>query len=483
MRYALILFLFISTVTFAEGSTNKSPVPCELDLIDADRLVDEIFGDQIKEARDEPSKSMLAIKLLSTAANTRDQFEKYALLERAQILALEANDLQTCFRTVEAIANLFQIDKIETWDDLLVDLMKRPVDKTTIYKLAKIDVQASDDPAKRADAADAWFLYSKSLKGPLAQVAKDRAMLHYQAAMSNLVGLKKIKAQKRLEACRATGSIPKIPRNAGHKTDIAQTKIRKTSKPTTPSRITPSRAKRTVNLDCTKGLSIIEAKKAQRNAAKACHITVEVRNKIGMRFRLIPPGIFIMGSLESETNRDVSEKQHVVTVSQPFYMSMAEVTQLQYWQVVGKTPSHFKGKENHPVEMVNWHAAKEFCKKLSELDKDHTYQLPTMAQWEYACRAGTLGPTYGPMNRIAWCQENGHKQTQMVGQLAPNAWGLYDCLGNVWEQCSDSNGQILGGSWKDNIPSGHLRAARRLKCSPNDARNNIGFRVILTLEP
>ena len=125
----------------------------------------------------------------------------------------------------------------------------------------------------------------------------------------------------------------------------------------------------------------------------------EITNSIGMKLVLIPRGTFMMGSLESEQGRKQDETQHEVTISKDYYLGVHEVTQAQYEKVIGKNPSHFQGaivgNENAdlPVENVSWHDAVEFCKKLSELPEEkkagRVYRLPTEAQWEYACRAGS----------------------------------------------------------------------------------------------
>ena len=133
--------------------------------------------------------------------------------------------------------------------------------------------------------------------------------------------------------------------------------------------------------------------------------------------------------------------------------------------------------------MVTWDDSKKFCEKLSELDGKRTYSIPTEEQWEYACRAGTIGPTYGPLDRIAWYHNNSNRQSQPVGQLAPNAWGLYDGIGNVWEWCGDSNDLTIrcrGGSWGD-CKGIALRAAFRRNWQ--ERHNAVGFRVLFVPEP
>ncbi|MFM9065023.1 MAG: formylglycine-generating enzyme family protein, partial [Pirellula sp.] len=174
----------------------------------------------------------------------------------------------------------------------------------------------------------------------------------------------------------------------------------------------------------------------------------EITNSIGMKLVLIPKGTFKMGSPESEEGSNGDETQHEVTISKDYYLGVYEVTQAQYEKVMGANPSYFQGEEiegsssNHPVELVSWEDAVEFCKKLSDLPEEkaagRVYHLPTEAQWEYACRAGSksrysFGESSKSLGDYAWFYGNSKGQTHPVGEKKANAWGLYDMHGNVWE--------------------------------------------------
>ncbi len=160
-----------------------------------------------------------------------------------------------------------------------------------------------------------------------------------------------------------------------------------------------------------------------------------------MKLRLIPAGEFTMGSPGTESDRRADETQHRVTLTKPFYLGVTEVTQEQYQKVMGSNPSGFKGPQN-PVEQVSWNDAVAFCRKLSELPSEksggYVYRLPTEAEWEYACRAGTtttysFGDSESELGAYAWYIDNSGRTTHPVGGKRPNACGLYGMHGNVFE--------------------------------------------------
>jgi formylglycine-generating enzyme required for sulfatase activity len=200
------------------------------------------------------------------------------------------------------------------------------------------------------------------------------------------------------------------------------------------------------------------------------HSTI-LPNKVSLDLVWIPSGVFTMGSPASESGSEKWEHpQTIVTISKGFWMGKTPVTQGQYQALMGTNPSHFlKAGVDAPVEQVSWDDAMAFCQKLTKqersagyLPQQYEFTLPTEAQWEYACRAGSTGPRYSDdISSIAW-YGNPADSTHPVGQKQPNALGLYDMLGNVLEWCSDWFGDYPGGRLVDPAgpASGFYRVTR-----------------------
>ncbi len=247
------------------------------------------------------------------------------------------------------------------------------------------------------------------------------------------------------------------------------------------------------------------AKGHQKAWADHLGVPVESTNSIGMKFVVIPPGEFTMGSPESEVGRYGEEIQHSVTLTAPFSIGVHEVTQSQYQQAAGSNPSKYKGADN-PVETVSWNDAVVFCEKLSALPAEReagrVYRLPNEAEWEYACRAGTktaycFGDDKSQLGEYAWFVENREGITHAVGMKLANPWGIYDMHGNVWEWCSDLYGPYVreaasnpqgattgltrvfrGGCW--DYAASHCRAADRHASNSTSSGSRLGFRVALS---
>ena len=231
----------------------------------------------------------------------------------------------------------------------------------------------------------------------------------------------------------------------------------------------------------------------------------EFTNSIGMKFVLVEPGEFMMGSNEANNEKP----PHLVEITQPFYLGVYPVTQAEYQAVMGTNPSHFKGNARLPVEQVSWDDAVVCAQKLSQLSAEQahglTYRLPSEAEWEYACGAGSTGKwCFGNneslLGEYAWFDKNSEKRSHPVGEKKPNAWGLHDMHGNVWEWCQDyydanaykkhsditqhphvvesgSSRVLRGGSW--DIHAANCRSAFRVS-GPPFRFNFMGFRLALS---
>jgi formylglycine-generating enzyme required for sulfatase activity len=250
-------------------------------------------------------------------------------------------------------------------------------------------------------------------------------------------------------------------------------------------------------------------------------------NGLGLKLALVPAGKFVMGSPATEAEREPEELPHEVVITRPFYLGVYEVTQEQYQTVTGKNPSFFNqtrgGGADHPVEQVRWAEAVEFCQRLSERPEEkkagRAYRLPTEAEWEYACRAGTSSAFhFGDALSSKQANFNGNdpyggaakgpyiQKTARVGSYPPNAWGLHDMHGNVWEWCADwydpdyykhspkpdpkgptqgvlSTGfradffrVVRGGCWLDEARG--CRSAYRFRFQPSEPYRWVGFRVV-----
>ena len=262
-----------------------------------------------------------------------------------------------------------------------------------------------------------------------------------------------------------------------------------------------------------------------------------ITNSIGMEFVEIPAGTFWMGSENGTPNcpsddpfttrneyqdcidRYNSQKypedqmpRHQVNISKKFYIGKYEVTQEQWYKVMGTNPAHFKTEEvggdsrRHPVETVSWDDVQDFIRRLNSMEGTSVYRLPTEAEWEYAARAGSTGDycfgnNAGLLGEYAWYTENSNNKTHPVGQKKPNAWGLYDVHGNVWEWCEDfyhdtykgapndgsawvTGGKyriLRGGSWGG--LQGVARAVYRFNNYPGYRNDFIGFRVVGVVRP
>jgi formylglycine-generating enzyme required for sulfatase activity len=247
-----------------------------------------------------------------------------------------------------------------------------------------------------------------------------------------------------------------------------------------PAKTTPSTAPANANKS-----------KPDESAKPAFHPT-----NPGIELVKIPPGSFMMGS----TNWPNEKPVHQVTINYSFYMGKYEVTQTQWQAVMGDNPSHFTECGNCPVDSVSWNKAQEFILRLNQISDGYSYRLPTEAEWEYACHAGTTGNyTTDLLKEMAWYDENSGGKTHAVGAKMLNAWGLADIYGNVYEWCqdwyhetyygapADGSAWLNGGEQKNRVmrgsglytPGSNMSSTNRGQYSLTDSvYHDIGFRVV-----
>ncbi len=231
-------------------------------------------------------------------------------------------------------------------------------------------------------------------------------------------------------------------------------------------------------------------------------LTVDLAEGVTMTFVKIPAGTFIMGTPVTELERNLDEDpQHEVMISKPYYLGLYEVTQKQWTALIDNNPSQYPG-DNRPVEEVSWEDSQTFAQKMNELGQGR-FRLPTEAEWEHACRAGTTTAFYwgedtdrSQIADYAWYEDNSGKQTHDVGLKKPNPWGLFDMSGNVYEWCRDWHEKPYstryttdprgpktgkkrirrGGNWTVN--AGSCRSGNRFDASPDLRSPGTGLRLL-----
>lgn len=237
----------------------------------------------------------------------------------------------------------------------------------------------------------------------------------------------------------------------------------------------------------------------------ACGPAPVIENSIGMKFVHIPAGSFQMGSDEGEADE---QPRHSVQITQPFHLGMYEVTQRQWERVMGTSlTDHYNNMDqnlplnevspDHPMYFVSWEDTQTFIEKINTLEGKSIYRLPTEAEWEYAARAGSVDEPETQLDQLAWYANTSDRKIHPVGKLQPNAWGLHDMHGNVFEWCFDwldrsyyTRGQnidpqggppgerrmIRGGCWYSEAEA--CRAGYRSYTSPGSRGTHLGFRIV-----
>ena len=311
------------------------------------------------------------------------------------------------------------------------------------------DLKAERSPGAQLVRGDAWW--DAAQRGQDRDALLTRAGYWYRQAEPNLIGIKRVKAQKRLaELAKAGQEIPESPEGP-------------------PPAVAPFDAKKALQL--------------QKRWAKHLKVPVVQTNSIGMKFVLIPPGECKVGFSEEEVARieavakqqgwsdwDLAPvraaPQSDAKIKAGFYLGVCKVTQAQFAQVMGQNHPGIRGKAAAPIDHMTQTEAVAFCKRLGEARKEKgaVYRLPTEAEWEYACRAGTATRFGDP-----------------IEQLSPNAWSLYDMRGVLWEWCSGAS--LAGGFCEGTKRALYLHPAYRQNQAPATRYESFGFRVVREINP
>jgi formylglycine-generating enzyme required for sulfatase activity len=483
----------------AAGSAAKLPGQRQAVAEQALALVDEAIAAERYET---------ASSLATMAASEARRARQYALAKEAMARKQQVDELAKAAATLSEVRKTLESDPTnaeanlalgrfhgvvkEQWDQAIPMLALGS--DPELASLARTELKGVSSAEAKVELADGWWDLAQGREGLDRDAFLRRAGYWYGQAMPDLDSvLLKVKASKRLEEISKVGQ--PVPKASG-----------------APRRRSPPL-----------GVAPFDAKQAMKHQqawARYLGLPVTWTNSLGMQFVLIPPGEFEMGSTEEEVQRLLAEAKqrgarsgtltriaceapkHRVKITRPFYLGVSEVTQQQYERVMGANPSQFPGEPNRPLERVTWDEAAEFCRKLGQLTEEEAanavYALPTEAQWEYACRAGTttrfsFGGDAAALEGGAGWRPISRGTTHPVRGKTPNAWGLFDLHESLWEWCADWWAEDYYGrsptddpagpdSGRKRVFRGASRSARR-DCGYPASRGSVGFRVGRILAP
>ncbi|MCH2131501.1 MAG: SUMF1/EgtB/PvdO family nonheme iron enzyme, partial [Pirellulaceae bacterium] len=518
-------------LTSADQANEVVTVPSQDELQPGRAAVDAMFNSDIESATTIPDSEPVIQHLVNTVADTSQAYEQFALYERALELAAEVGNIAQIEKLIGAVAEKFAIDYAASFGrcaarfEVITDDEQRNNARTNLVHTLRQRsfhyenlnrYQLALDLLQVASAQATQLPSTASLEGSIAadkwrstQLARDQqqhaemlaaneeiASNPDNSAANQVVGwfYVTVKADWKTGLPFLSKSVDRqiaetASQDAANPSDIEScAKLATSWWQQAKASTDPLTASVFYNRAIFWFESVIRAKveslqaaqqktsaqeqivalqkQWQKRAADAATLSVESSSG---QFIIIPP----------RRHSDVK-----LTVLRPFYMGVFEVTQAQYELVTGNNPSNSKGATK-PVERVSWNDAVEFCRQLSE-QEGVEYRLPTEAEWEYACRAGTttaysFGDDASQLGKYAWFKGNSDDTTYPVGKKLPNGWGLYDMHGNVWEWCQDARGgsRVLRGGAFD-IQAGNVRAADRYSLEPNGRLRTLGFRLART---
>ena len=540
----------------ATAPAAKVAVPDAASLKEAQKVVNGIYAEDIAKAKKPQEKAELAKKILQAATETKnDAAGKYVLLVMAKDIGTQAGDVETTFSAVDQLTESYLVEELKLKTDALTKLSRASgvdhgaiVDKANAwiddafaadqYDIAKQIAQlalgaanATKDPdaikpanARVQEVSSAAKAYEE-VKKALATIAQTPNDPTANLAAGRFYCLTKGQWEKGLLmlALGSDAALKAMAEKDAAKPTEADKRVELGNGWCKLAEKYPAAAKRSVQDHAVEwfkkampNLIGLEKAKLEKRVAELTQgparaikpggeeLILDLGKNVKMKLVRIPAGKFMMGTLKGP--RENEGPQHEVTISKPFYMGIYTVTQEQHKQVMGKNAGG-DGKL-YPALTSGWDDAVTFCKTLSRRTGKNV-TLPTEAQWEYACRAGTktrfsFGDDEEKLGDYAWYDKNSDNKIHPVGQKKPNDWGLYDMHGNVWEWCSDWYVQNYPENGNDKDPKGPassdsgLRVARgapaasvtaperssmaRHPFQPNNY-NCIGFRVVVLPGP
>jgi formylglycine-generating enzyme required for sulfatase activity len=547
-----------------ESPDKRIPVPDSSAQKQSEKVIRDLFKEEYSK-RAPADQQALAKKLLQQGRDTKDDpAVRYVLFREGMDLAAKSGDVSTALGAAEEIGKLYEVDGLALKTQALTATAGAAKSREAATALAEACLQVAEEAAAADKFREAKVLAGKAEAA--ARVAKDAALVkRVQKRGDEIEDLereqRKVKeAEKVLETnpndpdanlalgryallkgelekalpMLSRGSEPLLRAAADKELatpteakgqaevgdawwDVAEKEKSAALKEAFLGRAKENYEKALAGLSGF-GKTRVEKRLAELSAVKASpkpgstggtkpQLTLDLGGGVKMEFVYIKPGVFTMGGTEAPTEVWQGDERppHLVRLTGGFYIGKYEVTQAQWEAVMGSNPSHYKGPDL-PVNMVSWQNCQDFLKKLNENTrsqlKGHVVMLPTEAQWEYACRAGTttkwsFGEDESALGEHGWYSGNSGGRPHPVGQKKPNPWGLYDMHGNVWEWCQDwygpyggdvsdpegpSSGQercLRGGGWyKD--PSLYSRSAFRRIAVPHYRGGwHFGFRACL----
>jgi formylglycine-generating enzyme required for sulfatase activity len=535
----------------APPADKRLPVPEKAGQDASLAIIKDLFKSEFTLRKPE-ERAAFAQKLLAQGHDTaNDPTSAYVLFDQAMSIAATAGDPDTAMNSASQLGDLYQVDALELKAATLTTLARTAKTPQAVQLIASqaesLTEKAIDqdrfDYAKRFNAlvlsaarkakdlslvnqAQARLRVIKQLETEQSKLASSLAMLkespndpganfavgsYWCFVKGNFdVGLPmlKIGSDKILQAI-AIAELAK-PTEARKQLALAEAWDSYADR-RNPAMIEAKRRARKWYLQSLDELEGLEKAKVEKRLATlseidavdsmASLVSIELTPDIKLAMRRVPAGKFWMGSPPTEPGRSSDENLHEVTISRPFLLGVTEVTQAQWEAVMGSNSSEPKG-ENLPVNKVTWQTAIRFCDRLnsSPLGANYRFRLPSEAEWEYACRAGTNTIFYWGNDPVklsshAWTLSNSGRTIQPVGKLQPNSWGFYDMIGNVAEWTGDWHGPLPtvpqrdpkgpeGGKEKSNRgftfankSMSQFRSAAKCANPPDEIRDYLGLRL------